>query len=441
MSLTGIAFLLVFFAGLFLAFVRHPSYGLYTYIAVFYLHPPSRWWGESLPDLRWALLAAIVTLIASWRLPAIPGRRPWIGSVPGALLLLFTAWLWIQSLWALDKEEHLEASFLFTKYVLLFYLIFRLVVTPADVKKFLIVHFLGCVFLGWLALGETVSGRLEGVGGPGIDEANAFAMQLSTGVLAGAMLSLAYADWRRWAIVVMIPLVLNGVILSGSRGGFLALLVGGLVLWFMKPVEYRKIFYVFAALGVLLFGMLAHDAFWERMETIGAITRPGEREMDTSAESRIAIAKAQLRMAADYPQGTGHRGTSVLSPLYIEEKYLAGRLDGAQRRRSSHSTFMTALAEQGVPGAVWFIAIWVWSARAARSLARHTRQTADSELRMLTAVVAAALASVFIAGMFVDYMKAEVQVWFWALLASLASYSVGYSSGARTHSRRPNPSP
>ena len=56
MSLTGLAFLLAFAAGIGLAVMRHPLFGLYTYIAVFYLHPPSRWWGETLPDLRWSLL-------------------------------------------------------------------------------------------------------------------------------------------------------------------------------------------------------------------------------------------------------------------------------------------------------------------------------------------------------------------------------------------------
>jgi len=64
MSLTGIAFLIAFAAGCVLALGRHPIYGLVTYMGVFYLPPYLRWWGEALPNLRWSLLAAVVTLAA-----------------------------------------------------------------------------------------------------------------------------------------------------------------------------------------------------------------------------------------------------------------------------------------------------------------------------------------------------------------------------------------
>src|SRR5687768_3338896 len=276
---------MAFAAGIGLAVLRHPLLGLYTYIAVFDLHPPSRWWGETLPDMRWSLLAAAVTLIVSWRLPPVPGRPSWLSTTPGKALTLFTLWLWLQNLWALEPEAHLEASFLFTKYVVLYYLIYRLAVTAQDMQRFLLVHIAGCAFLGWLAFGIDVSGRLEGVGGPGIDEANAFAMQMATAVAVAAMIALASGGWRWFAIIVM-PFILNGVILSGSRGGFLALLGGGLVLWYLKPKEYRKVFYAFAALGVVLMGILAHDMFWERMGTIEAAADRDE-SADTSALSRF----------------------------------------------------------------------------------------------------------------------------------------------------------
>ena len=50
--------------GLLSSFVVHPRWSLITYIAVFYLHPPLRWSGAGLPDMRWSLLAAVVTLIS-----------------------------------------------------------------------------------------------------------------------------------------------------------------------------------------------------------------------------------------------------------------------------------------------------------------------------------------------------------------------------------------
>lgn len=100
MSLTGLAFLIAFVAVMALALFRHPLFGLYGYVALFYLHPPSRWWGEMLPDIRWSLLAAAITLVASLRLPADRTRPPWISTAPARILIAYTIWLAIQSAWA-----------------------------------------------------------------------------------------------------------------------------------------------------------------------------------------------------------------------------------------------------------------------------------------------------------------------------------------------------
>ncbi|HEX4972518.1 MAG TPA: hypothetical protein VFV69_15795, partial [Steroidobacteraceae bacterium] len=115
MSLTGLAFVAAFFGVMGLALFRHPMWGLYGYVAVFYLHPPSRWWGAALPDLRWALLAAAVTLIATWRVPRDTTRPSWISHTPAKLLLAYTVWLWIQKAWALSPSDQTEISILFTK--------------------------------------------------------------------------------------------------------------------------------------------------------------------------------------------------------------------------------------------------------------------------------------------------------------------------------------
>jgi O-antigen ligase len=421
MSLTSAAFLIAFFTGLGFGVFKHPRFALYTYVAVFYLHPPSRWWGDFLPDLRWSLLAAVVALLAAWRLPVTPGRTHWLKTTPGLGLLLFTIWLWIQSFWALDPTEHREACILFSKFVLLYYLIYRLVDSPEEMGRFLLVHFAGCAYLGVLAYFEGGSSRLEGVGGPGIDEANAFAMQMGTAAITGAVMSLAFTDWRRYFAIVGLPLILNAIILSGSRGGFLALVVAGLVLWMFKAQAHRKLFYVYAVLGLMLFGMLAGQIFWDRMGTMKAAIGPEEeQQLDTSAESRFVIAEAQMAMARDHPFGSGHRGTAVLSPMYLEDKYLSDPKAGAgQRRRSSHNTFLSAYSEQGWPGAIWFVVMIGWSISAALRLRRVTNAPEDTYRRALLGNVIGVLAGILVAGIFVDYLKAEVQIWFWAFLASM----------------------
>lgn len=410
MSLTGLAFLAAFFAGLGLAFVRHPIYGLYTYVAVFYLHPPSRWWGATLPDLRWALFAAAVTLLATLRLPPNKIRPAWYSTTPARILIIFTIWVWIQNLWAISPDQHLELSILYTKYILLFFLIYRLLETPEQIRDFLMVNLAGCGYLGWVAFTSPVSGRLEGVGGPGIDEANALAMQLGTAVMIGAMFMLVERKWRLWFCFATMPFVLNGIILSGSRSAFLAIVVSGLLLWYLKPRAHRTLFYGYAFLALILLGMLAHETFWERMGTMKAGVDESQ-EMDTSAESRIHLIYAQWEMAKAQPFGTGHRGTEVLSPFYLDEKYMSRTHDPNDTgQRSSHNTFMSALVEQGWFGAVLFTWLLLWWWKMVRAFKRREEHT-PPPVAAMSASVSAALGVVFVAGMFVDYLKAEIMIW------------------------------
>lgn len=419
MGLTPILFFLAFGTGLMLALFRHPRFGLYTYLAVFYLDPHSRWWGASLPDLRWSLFAGIVTMIGVARLGASKSQGSWSSTTPGRLLLVFTVWMWIQNMWALAHPEHLEASILFTKYVVLYYLMFRLLDTPTEVRNVLLVHVLGCAYLGWLAVIAPAGGRLEGVGGPGIDEANALGMFAGTGVMTAAMLMLGKNGWPRWISILSAPLIVNMVVQSQSRGAMLGVVAGGLVIFYLRPRAYRWQFYTFAAIGALLLGYIAQDVFWERMSTMRASVDQSQ-ELDSSAESRVVLAKAQLQMARRYPLGAGHRGTAELSTRYLDEKWLTGGAPGSIGARSSHSTLMSALVEQGIPGIVIFAVLFFWLARMIRALKRAAAKIdpkAEVQPVMYGVAAAASLVVVFVAGVFTDYIKTEVQIWMLAVLA------------------------
>jgi len=406
-----------------LALVRHPRYGLYTYIAVFYIHPPSRWWGAFAPEMRWALIASIVTLVATMRLKDDGRRSAWWSTTPAKLLIVMTAWIWIQNFWALDPDNHMDLSVVYTKYLMLYYLIYRLVDTPRETINFLLVHVAGCMYLGWLALNASVSGRLEGVGGPGINEANAFAMQMATAIMIGAMMVLSSRGPRRWLAFASMPLLLNSIVLAGSRGTFLAILCGAVVLALLKPHAHRRLFYGLSALAVVLFLMLAHDYFWERMSSITVAAEDDKADMDDSALSRIVMFEAQIKMARSHLMGTGHRGTAVLSPQYLDERFLVKDPDHPELpgERSSHNTFMTALVEQGIPGALLFSAIWAWCfVEVARVRRLRPLRDTPEDMAMLGGV-AGALMVVFIAGFFVDYFKAEIAIWLLATLASIGS--------------------
>lgn len=421
--LTATAFLLFYFGCAALALLKHPIYGLYLYLAVVYLHPPSRWWGQLLPDLRWSLLAAAVTLIAIFvkRGNLEMETRPWFATVPGVATIVLVLWLWIQSLWALDQEMHREAAVLYTKYIVVFFLVYRLVKRPADTANMLLVHVVGCAFLGILCIlnqDARFDGRLDGVGGPNLDDANSLGMFLATGALAGAVLFLWQTGWRRLVVVLAMPLILNGLILTGSRGAFLGLLVGGFLLLLLRPPQRRWMFWGAAALGVVIAVNLMDETFIERMLSIKDAAVRSE-EMDTSAESRWILIEAQAKMAAHFPHGTGHRGTAVLSPLYLEERWLTRERGEPEEEaaRASHNTFMTLLVEQGIVGAILYFWVSLWGVLVVLRLKASIWRRLPLDLVAPATACAAGIAVVWTAGQFADYLKTEVQIWLFAMLA------------------------
>lgn len=414
MSVSAIIFVILFAVGLGYCVFRHPIYGLYTYVAVFYLHPPSRWWAAGLPDLRWSYVAALVTLLATLALPRDDTRPQWYSTTPGKLLIAFTAWVWIQFPWALSPEDHKFFAVLFVKYLVVFYLIYRLLDSRERVVEFLLVHIGGCAYLGWVALGVRYTGRLNGVGGPGIDEANLLAAQIATGVVISAMLLLSERGKRRLLCFVALPLMLNIMVMAGSRGAFLSVVGAGLVLWYFKPRAYSRAFYAYAIIGIIAIGAVTNDAFWERMTTIGAAAESYD-EADESAQNRMVAFKAQIQMAKSWPHGSGHRGTAVLSPKYMEAKWLS---KSENPQRASHNTLMTAWVEQGLPGLFFYGAFFVWIFRTLfhRRTVRKSEEAAP--WNVLFAAMGAGLMVLYVAGQFVDVAKAEIFIW---LLAAMTA--------------------
>lgn len=429
MSLTGAVFLLCFLGGLGLAFVRHPIYGLYTYVAVFYLDAHNRWWGQDLPDLRWGLLAAVVTAVAMFRIKPNPYRKPWYRTFPAMFLFAYTAWLWIQTPWALDPQMHRECSIIFTKFIIVYYIVYRLVDTPKLTADFLLANLLGCFYLGIVALGTPLSGgRLDGVGGSGIDDSNTLGMHAGAIAVAGSMLVLAMTGWRRYVAIVAILFTLNMVVLTGSRGAFLALVLGGLTLFVLRPREKTRVFYAYAVLGVMAFLYVAPDSFWERMQTIESAAKRDEN-MDNSAEGRFEQMKAGLVMFSDYPIGVGHRGFPILSPAYLAEEHLESK----SGQRASHNTFISALVEQGFIGGILFASMILWvlaSCLLARVWAKRRRPLLETSI---VAAVCGGLIVVIVGGMFADFLKVEVQVWLLSLLSSLKGMPVSVPTSIPTH--------
>lgn len=402
-----------------LAFKRHPIWGLYFYLATTYVFPPGRWWGYLFGELRWALLAAAITTLAVvFHRGKLKEKPLWIANAPAALLTMYAVWMVIQSLWALDPVDHAKGTTDFIKNMFALWFVYRTLDSVERVRDLLFGHVLGCGLLGVYAhMQGREGGRLDGVGGPNIDDSNTLAMVLVTGAICGVGLLLTQTGWRRWASLLALPLILDGFVLANSRGALLGLGAGVLVLFFCMAKRHRKVFYALAMVGVVGLAVIVDTVFIERMFTIQDVSSQ-DADADPSARSRVVIANAQVQMFLDHPMGSGWRGTAALSRDYMEQQWLTGDADSASR--SSHNTYLTALAEQGIVGALIYGALLVWVAAAIlRARRLNRRPDIDPTLTTLGGSLCGALAVVLVAGITADYLTKEVQFWIYAALLSV----------------------
>jgi hypothetical protein len=397
-----------------LAFVRHPFYGQLAYMAAFFLHPPSRWWGQGfLLPIRWSLIASAVTLLAFFvhrkklAKPAIPFFQH--GYVKA--YLIFVVWLVLQIGWALDMPAHLDLLNYYVKFFLVIVLIYYCVDTEEHLRMFLWAHVLGCFYFGWIAYNEYTGGRFEDFGGPGLSEANAGAITIVTGTLAASTLFI-WGTWReKAALFAMIPFIVNGLVTTISRSGFLAVSFGGILYNLFTPKRFSKRVRLLSGLAVVLFLMLTGPSYWQRMQSMEALGDKVEG-VDTGA-GRIDIMKAQIEMSAAHPFGCGATCTAVLSKEYLDDSQLTG--EGANRARASHNTFFTMLVEHGLPGAAFYAFMVLWILGGVRKL-RGIVRGKEGFLEVALPALASILGAIFITDMFATYAKFEVRIWFLALL-------------------------
>jgi O-antigen ligase len=152
--------------------------------------------------------------------------------------------------------------------------------------------------------------------------------------------------WLRATAVISLPLILNLVVLTNSRGATLGLsmsLLGALVL---VRRGLRKRIIVGAIVGVSALYVLSDPEFVERQMTIFS-------PEDNSAQSRLSLWGGAGPMMWDYPFGAGGRGFHVLSPQYIPSLKETDQEEG----RSSHNTYIQVAVDWGIQGLILFVAL------------------------------------------------------------------------------------
>jgi len=358
--------------------------------------------------LRPALLAtgvAVAALLAGQR-----GARKmhYLATPLGRLMAFFVGWAVVTAPFAIypgHSVKYLFSDFLREAVVIL--VVSASIRNLTDLKRLLAVYAYGVMAYSVLAAG-TGAGH---IGGGGYD-ANDSAMFVVSGMpLILHFLIRARGVKRKAFFAAGLAAAASAIVLSGSRGGFLALVaVMAYSLFFFKGVKKgARVAVTVVAAAMIAFS--ANDQFWARIGTIG-----DKNDYNiTSYTGRKQVWMRGMGYMMQHPlTGVGIDDYSVAEGLNPRTLAMLDQGKGI-KFSAAHSIWVTAGAELGIPGLLLLIAIFVRCIKLLWTVDRLSRPTGRSrampELQPLAELgrpLIGVLVGVFVAGTFLSRLYSSL---------------------------------
>jgi O-antigen ligase len=264
-------------------------------------------------------------------------------------------------------------------------------------------------------------------------DANDFATLITTAMPLGLYFVIArHRPLLRVLAAVGLAILAVGLIKSGSRGGFLALLaVTAFVLLRFTTVPARTRAVALVIILVVA-GTTASDKYWAQMQTI---VHPDQDYNSTSDAGRLKIWMRGLGYMSEYPVlgvGIGNFPTAegTISLLAKRQERGIGVRWGA-----AHNSFVQVGAELGVPGLLLFVGVIATAFQSLRRVAaqRSPAQRAPDDVARLAQSLMAALVGFVVGAFFLSLGYADMVCILVGLAAALAK--TARSDAARSQPR------
>ena len=218
---------------------------------------------------------------------------------------------------------------------------------------------------------------------------------------------------RMWLFAGLFLLCVRGMMVTFSRGAYLAFGVGILALCLFKN---RWLFLAAIALGAVALAnpsLLPAGIRYRMNMTLtkagGEFSIPGDvtQHLETSAGARVEIWRGAVRMIQDHPwRGVGFGAFTAFLPHYTQ-----GRLNDLD----AHNSFLMVAAEMGILSLLVLLLILGTVFVQAYWLKRHSR---DPTIQAMALGVLAGLSGLLVANLFTVCLTApEVVGYFWILCA------------------------
>jgi probable O-glycosylation ligase (exosortase A-associated) len=347
---------------------RRPLIGLLVFSWLAYMRTQDLCWGFARKQ-RWSFLVAAVTLAGYFSRPReklfVSDPRCWAMLLLVVQVGLSTGIGAIEAAGRTDSEYQINRYIEFVKVIGVALFTTAVVVRREHLRVLVWVIALSFGFYGIkVGLAGVLSlGRIKVLQGPGgmLEDNNNFALALTMSL--PMLLLIAGAERKavlRRGVLAMVPLTMVAIVLTHSRGGFLALTctIAALV-WRSR---HRMAAAVAAFLLFLVGSAVAPDSLVERITSIR------NYEQDGSAMGRIAAWKTGVNMAKSNP--VFGVGLNMFTRNY--QKYRSG--DQHEGRRVAHSAYVQIWAECGTPALILYLFLIGWTFRGVWRIRRRARQ-------------------------------------------------------------------
>jgi O-antigen ligase len=317
------------------------------------------------------------------------------GAIPRSLsnrmtiaIVVFTVWIGITlpfSTWRSNSLEFAGAAF---QCLVTFVAISGLTVTGRQCLRMIYVLG-GAVFVGACLsffFGDMETGRLELARGS-FKDPNEYAMTLLMGLPLLALIARSSSPFLRIAGVGSVFITFYVFLKAGSRGGMIALVVVGIVI-FLGVSLSKKVMLLVTAVAALTIGFAILPSYLrERYVTFFSVDEAGPMSAEeknllrgadvTSTESRVELLIDSLVLTAKHPLvGVGPGNFAVTR--WSEAK------DAGIRKgwNVSHNTYTQYSSEIGIPGVVLFLVFLYRVFRALRRVSKEGAERGHPELAL-----------------------------------------------------------
>ncbi len=356
-------FLLLIISGGCLYALRHPWFGaiLWTWVSVMNPHRQAFGFMHDFPVAMMVGVFALVGFLASR-----PKRQPFVDPSV-TVLALFLIWICIVFPFSLNLDDSKEMFWKVLKIDLMIFVSIAVLVERKHIHWFIATMVFSLAFYGVKGgLFTILRGGSERVWGPGgfIGGNNEVALALITVIPFMYYLYTISSGkrWIRWLLMTSMVLTAVAAIGSQSRGALLGIIAMSGFLWYRSDSKLP------IGLGILVFtiALLAFmpESWFARMNTIQSY------EKDDSAMGRINAWIMCWNLALDRPIGGGFQ---IYGPAEC-----AMYSPDPEEIHAAHSIYFQILGEQGWPGFILWLMIWVYTWRAASWLRKVGRESPDT---------------------------------------------------------------